>query len=363
MKLIRSRRILPTLIMTGLIAGSLSACSGPSGESTSKLEDKINSGEVLATRNGVEIREGYVDLLKQVNPNIANQLKTPAGKKRLVDNLLEQESLYREAVKRGIPQKPEHQEKAALYERVIFAQGLIEEEIGKKAKAYYDENKDKEFSQVEVSHILLRTQAPRPNAKDAADKKGISDKEALQKGLAARKELGDGVAWEEVVTKYSDDRLTKGKGGDLGKLTKQDRRATRLEWQDLLDQAFKMKAGQISGPIKAKDGYHIIKVTEAAGIAPYAEVANRIKFKLRGPAKKEVLAEIAKGEIVYQDEELKQIATQKPGAPATLPASAHSHGAPVAKPAAKAEAQPKTKPAPPAAAPKKAPKPADKAAE
>lgn len=336
----RRQQFLTLAIMSGFLVGALAACGGTSGSKNSgKIEDKIKSGKVLATQDGVEIHEGYVDLLKQVNPNIEGQLQNPAGKKRLVDNLLEQEVLYREALKQGLPQNPKYQEKAALYERVIFAQGVLEEAIDKKAREYYNSNKEKEFSEVGVSHILIRTEAPRPNAKDEASKKGVSEAEALEKAKAAKKKLDEGAAWEEVVMEFSDDRLTKNKSGDLGKISKEDRRASRLEWQALIDQAFKMKKDEISEPIKAKDGYHIIKVTEVAGVAPYEEVETRIKFKMRGTVKKEVLEELADEKIEYQDEELKNLATPKPGMPGAGSITPHVQPAakPMPKPAEKQE--------------------------
>lgn len=295
----------------------VAACGKSAPTGSADLEGKLKSGKELATRDGVEVHEGYLELLEGINPNISMQVNSPAGKKRLVDNLLEQEILYREAIKQGIQNNPKYQEKAAVYERVILAQGLIEEEIDKRAKKYYDENKEDEFSQVQIAHILFRTRRPNPAKKDD---KGVNDAEAMAKAKEAKKKLDQGVAWEEVVTEYSDDRLTKAKGGELGKISRQDRRAVRLQWNEIIDQAFKMKAGDISDPIKARDGIHIIKVVEAASIAPYEEVENRIKFKLRGPVKNEILAEVVgDSETVYLDEELKKIPTPGTFPPGGLP--------------------------------------------
>jgi peptidyl-prolyl cis-trans isomerase C len=311
----------------------IAACgkSGPTG--SSDLEGKLKGGKELASRDGVEVHEGYLELLEGINPNISMQLNSPAGKKRLVDNLLEQEILYREAMKQGIQNNPKYQEKAAVYERVILAQGLIEEEIDKRAKKYYDDNKEDEFSQVKIAHILFRTRRPNPMKKGD---KGVNDAEAMAKAKEAKKKLDEGVAWEEVVTEYSDDRLTKAKGGELGKIGRKDRRAVRLQWNDIIDQAFKMKAGDISDPIKARDGIHIIKVVEASSIAPYEEVENRIKFKLRGPVKNEVLKEIVgDSETVYLDEELKKIPTPGTFPPGGLPGA--PGGAPQMKVKAKTE--------------------------
>lgn len=317
------------------------ACgSGNTPASSTDLEAKIKSGKILASKDGVTVSEGYVELLKSINPNLENQLKTPAGKKRLVDNLIEQELLYRESVKRGIHKKAKYLEKAALYERVIISQGLLEEEIEVRAKDYYNKNKEKEFSQVKVSHILFRTRKARPNKKGD---KGVTDAQALAKAKEAKTKLDKGAKWEVVVTEYSDDRLTKPRGGDLGKIGRQDRRAIRLQWSDMVDQAFKMKAEEISAPIKARDGYHIIKVTEVASIAPFDNVQNKIKFKLRASTKKDVLSKLSgKGEIEYKDESLKTLPKKNSGIKPGLPIQAKPTTAKptTAKPAA---AKPTTK--------------------
>lgn len=302
--------ILPLIFLAACTSGSSGKAPGANNANNTDLESKLKSGKKLASQDGVEVYEGYLELLETINPNIQSQMKSAVGKKRLVDNLLEQELLYRESLKKGIQNKPKYREKAALYERVIIAQGLLEEEIDEKAKTYYDENKEKEFSQVEVAHILIRTRKPMPGK---ADDKGVSDEEALAKAKEAKTKLDNGVAWEEVVKEYSDDRLTQSRGGSLGKLNRDDRRAARLGWEVLIDQAFKMKTGDVSEPLKAKDGYHIIKVTEAAGVAPYEEVEARIKFKLRGPVKKEVLSELGGDEkITYFEEDLQESVTPEP---------------------------------------------------
>jgi parvulin-like peptidyl-prolyl isomerase len=283
---------------------ALAAC-GPKGPSGSvDLESKLKSGKKLASQNDVAIYQGYLDLLKQVNPNLESQLKSPVGKKRLIDSLLEQEILYQASVKRGIQSQPKYREKVALYERVIISQGLLEEEIDVRSKKYYDENKEKEFSEVGIQHILFRIQKPNPAQKDD---KGVAEPEALAKANQAKKKLDEGVAWETVVEEYSDDRLTKPRAGDLGKIGREDRRVQRLQWQELVDKAFAMKLGDISAPIKAQDGYHIIKVIAVAGMAPYPEVENRIKFKLRAQVKDEIMKDLGGGKIEYQDEELIKI--------------------------------------------------------
>ncbi len=313
MKFLKAVSMISLIFVASCSHTSPGTSSGGTGAPVD-LEQKIHSGKKLAALGNVEIYEGYVELLGKANANIAAQLKTAGGKKRLVDTLIEQEVLHQESLKRGIQNKPEYQEKAALYARVILSQGLIEEIIEEKSQEYYKNNKEKEFSQIELAHILVRTPPPAKGQKEPSNE-AEQDKQAQVKIEAAKKKLDEGVAWDKVVEEYSDDKMTQRRGGNLGKISQDDRRADRLDWKPMLDKAFTMKSGEIAGPFKARDGYHLIKVISAAQVAPYEEVKTRIEFKLRGPAKQELLNSLTQGtQIEYFEEELKAPAPNGAGA-------------------------------------------------
>jgi len=306
------RQVLIASFLTFSLAACGSKVSSPSADS---LEKSLNQGKSLAELGPVSIHEGYLELLSRVNPNISAQLKNPAGKKRLIDSLLEQELLYQASLNKGIPKDPQVQEKAALYQRVIFAQAILDDAVEKKAKEYYDANKDKEFSRVKVAHILFKTSPPPmpPPEKGkptppAPDPKAL-EAAALKKAQEAEAKLKSGTPWEDVVKEYSDDKISQMRGGELGMISREDRCSDRLGWNDLIEKSFSMKVGEVSDPIAAKDGYHIIKVLEASSIAPYEEVQNTIKFKLRSQVKNELMADLTKGKTTeYKDEELKALA-------------------------------------------------------
>jgi len=341
-----------SLLLCSLLIFSVSAC-GSKGNSpgAGSLDKDLKKGKSIASLGPAEITEGYLEVLSRVNPNVASQLKNPAGKKRLVDSLLEQELLYRESVNRGIPNKPEVQEKAALYERVIYAQAVLDDAVDKKAKEYYDQNKDKEFSRVKVAHILLKTTpAPQPGQKPDAkvDAKAL-EAAALKKAQEAKAKLDSGTAWDAVVTEYSDDRGSKARAGELGLLSRGDRRGDRLGWNEMIEKSFAMKVGEVSDPILAKDGYHILKILDASQVAPYEEVQNTIKFKVRSQVKNELMAGLTQGKPTeYKDESLKAVPSTPalPGMPPAPPGLApKTESAPTPTTAPKAEKNPETAPA------------------
>ena len=87
---------------------------------------------------------------------------------------------------------------------------------------------------VRASHILVETEA---EAKQILDK------------------LKHGASFEELARKYSIDKASGAKGGDLG-------RFGRGDFLPAFEKAvFHLKVGEISGIVKTSLGYHIIKRT------------------------------------------------------------------------------------------------------
>ena len=112
-------------------------------------------------------------------------------------------------------------------------------------KRYYEDN-EQQYStpeQVRASHILLKTEGK----DDAAVKKQAE--ELLAKAKA-------GADFAKLASQYSEDEISKAKGGDLdffpkGQMVPEFDKA-----------AFSLKPGEISDLVKSQYGYHIIKVTD-----------------------------------------------------------------------------------------------------
>lgn len=120
--------------------------------------------------------------------------------------------------------------------------------------SFYQEHKDEYWETPEVArtyHILARIGV------DSLDTNFLEkDREAKEKILEIRKKIEEGENFFELATKYSDDKTTKNKGGYLGKL----RRGTIIpEFEKVV---FSLEPGEVSEPVRTRDGYHLIKVTE-----------------------------------------------------------------------------------------------------
>jgi peptidyl-prolyl cis-trans isomerase D len=118
---------------------------------------------------------------------------------------------------------------------------------GTRIEKYYADNKqafDKP-KRVRARHILAKVDRNAPAAEWDAAKKKIE-------GYAERVKKGEDFA--ELAKKYSDDPGSADKGGDLGTF------GPRVMANEFEAAAFKMKAGEISEPVKTAFGYHLIKV-------------------------------------------------------------------------------------------------------
>lgn len=139
----------------------------------------------------------------------------------------------------------------------VLASKMIEKDLDtsdETLKAYLKENQSTfdTAAQVKASHILV-------------EKKATATK--------IKKELDAGGDFAKLAKKYSTDTATKSKGGDLGYFTKSEM------VEEFATQAFSMKKGDISDPIKTDYGYHIIKVTGKvdAKTAKYEDVKDKVK--------------------------------------------------------------------------------------
>jgi peptidyl-prolyl cis-trans isomerase D len=135
-------------------------------------------------------------------------------------------------------------------------------------KDYYDRH-PKEFQipeTVEAGHILIKV-----DEKASEDAVKDSEKQALD----IHDRIIKGEGFEALAKKYSEDS-SKDNGGYLGRFEKQQM------VKPFADQAFSMKAGEISKPVKTMFGWHIIKVIskENASTLTLSQVSEKIKQAL-----------------------------------------------------------------------------------
>ena len=159
----------------------------------------------------------------------------------------------------------------------IITQDVMRQEVGSKiqftpgeAEQYYDQHKQ-DFMQPEserLSEILVST-----GSSDNPDPATLAKAKAKADDIEAR--LNSGGDFAQLARSFSDG-TTASEGGDLG----QYRRGSL--GQVIEDQAFALKAGQWTEPIRTRQGYLILKVIDhtPAGVAPYKQVQEQVEEAL-----------------------------------------------------------------------------------
>lgn len=128
---------------------------------------------------------------------------------------------------------------------------------------------ERNVQQVRVSQIVLNLPKLETDSKSTASRSTTPDTKAQDQEDEVRKKAqsladrargtaGNPEDFAKLAREASDDAKTKANGGDLGWIKKADKRAP----DDPLNNAFNMKPGDVSQPIKKGDQYYIIKVTD-----------------------------------------------------------------------------------------------------
>lgn len=225
----------------------------------------MSENKILATVNGKEITEMDVNALLQNFVAQGNMnFDSEQGKKQILDELINQELFYSEAVEKNYDKEEEFLKELEINKtnilknyalrKLLNGVNVTEDEI----VDYYNNNTEsfKTPESVQASHILVKTE-------EEANK--IAD------------EIENGLAFEEAAEKYST-CPSKARGGDLGFFTK-GQMVPEFE-----NAAFGMKKGEISKPVKTQFGYHIIKLVDKkeSTTNSFEEVKDQIRQFLLG---------------------------------------------------------------------------------
>lgn len=180
--------------------------------------------------------------------------------------------------------KIETEERRAKY---IF----IDQKLAGEAIPISDEDLKKDFNgenhvkQVRVSQIVFNAPKPEPAGKDKApaDPNKPDPEEEVRKkaqGVAQRAQSADGKPAEDfakLAREFSEDPKTKGNGGDIGWINKDDKR----DADDPLERTFSMQKDMVTQPVKKGDKYYVLKVTDRR-IPTFAETRDELLKAARG---------------------------------------------------------------------------------
>jgi len=218
--------------------------------------------KVLAVVNGREITQIDVQRTLQGLGQAAMNYAGPEGETKLLDELINQELFYSEALATELEKNEEfisemEEVRMNMLKQFYVRQLLAGIEVPEtEVEAYFNENKS-EFSkpaQAKASHILVDTE------------------EQIKE---IQTEIEGGMSFEEAAQKYSK-CPSNAKGGDLG-FFGQGQMVPEFETA-----VFGMEVGETSAPVQTQFGFHLIKKTEVeeAGEASFGEVRQDIVQQL-----------------------------------------------------------------------------------
>lgn len=238
--------------------------------------EDIHYSEIQKIWEGLFPGEGEVPSLASFGDQVRNNI---------VRGIVTERILTKEAYKKGLDKSPEILSQLENLKQKLMVKELLEKrtaDISEDAiKQKYEETiagmEGKE--EIHASHILVEDEA-----------------KAIE--LAAK--LDNGAEFEKLAEENSTDKGTAVRGGDLGFFT-QDQMVP-----EFAEEAFKLKAGEISKPVKSSFGWHVIKVHERRQVPlPTLEESRAQITKLiaREKNKEYLLDLLGQAEVTYLDPE------------------------------------------------------------
>ena len=251
-------RLILVLVGVGLLLGLPGAAAGEPQEAAKTVSPArkaarraplVRVGKKVITVGEVSAR------INQQSPYIRGRYTTIERKKEFLDSLVRFEVLAAEAARRGYAKD----EEVVRTIKQVMIQKLMKDEFDNKVKVedftedqcrrFYEEHRDEynKPEEVRVSHVLVESEA---KAKEVL---------ARYRELLARDPDQGAKHFRDLVKRYSTaDAEDKGRGGDLGFFAVTEVHHAR----PVVAAAFKLrKEGEVSAPVKADDGWHVLKLT------------------------------------------------------------------------------------------------------
>ncbi len=240
-----------------------------------------SAAEPVAQRGNMKLTAGDVrELLLRADPAVRAQLiANPAVLSDFVRDRLLRQALLEQAKASGFDQKPEIVQRANDARDAVvvsaYVAALTEPDPAYPSQAevaaVYEGNKARFLvpRQYHISQIAVRLPVGSPPK---------ADEEAKAKILDIRQQLNKPKAdFAELARKYSDDRASAEKGGDLG-WVREDQLVPAVK-----DAIVGLQENVITEPVRTPEGWHILKLigTRAAATAPLADVKDGIAQALR----------------------------------------------------------------------------------
>jgi peptidyl-prolyl cis-trans isomerase C len=256
-------------------------------------------GAAVAKVGGKSITEADMQArLQEMPPFMKQQLSTPDGRKRLMEALIEEELVYRDAAAMGLDKADEFKKELERTKRDMLIREYYDKVVEAKAnpsdaevQEYYAAN-PKEFivpESVTARHILVKTR----------------DEAARLRGQIER-----GADFADLASKYSLDASSKTAGGLIGGPIQRGGTVKGLgAVPELVAAAFDLREGELSQPVQSGKGFHLVRVEkrtpESAKSLEEAkpEIVSKLQYSKRKTVREETINQLkSKYKVAYMTE-------------------------------------------------------------
>lgn len=271
-----SRLFLLGISLFGLTLWGQAPAAPPSASQQSVLDRVPASDTVVAVVDGKPITYSELQNFLAAMPGQSRAAATKDPESFLRQFAL-MNRLSEEAEKRKLHEESPYREQLA-YQRAMLLSTAGLNALGQEvrvesgeAEAYYQAHKA-DFAEVATKVIYLPFSNALPKAGEARKSMTESDALALAQKLVA--DLRAGADFVAMVKKHSKDEASASRDGDFAKLKKTDSIPAEVKAV-----VFRMKAGEISDPVRQPNGFYIFRV-ESVTEPDYLGVAAQINSRL-----------------------------------------------------------------------------------
>ena len=233
-----------------------------------------------ATVNGISIPQDRVDLRTKIVAAQQGQHDTPELRKAIIEDLVNVELMFQEALKKGLDKQSETVQQLVLAKQTVLADALVQDYV--KAHPIRDEAIAKEYDNLKIS---LGT-------KEYHVRHILVENESEAKLIAAKLKKGGKENTYDKLAINSKDAGTKDQGGDWGWIPVGNIPNTLVK--PLGDVLMHLKKGQVSEPVQSQFGWHIIKLDDVRDLKMplLDEIKPQLTQRLQLESVKQLIADL-----------------------------------------------------------------------
>ncbi|MBI2819938.1 MAG: peptidylprolyl isomerase [Acidobacteria bacterium] len=320
--------LLHSFLAVGWLVGAASPVPAqqppaPGAASEAPVAEPDPQQRVVVSVDEAKLTVADVENILQTLPLQSREYYSGPGRHLLPQYLVRMKVLSEEAQKQKLDQQPEIRNAIGIATESILADAA-RRQIAQKIAAPEDlvaqlyQARKKEFEEVRLRRILIRTEESILSQTSVANRPPLSSADARKKLEEFRRQILEGADFAELARANSDDGASAPSGGDLGFVNY----LTLIP--PIAQAADRLAAGDVSEVIPTAFGMELIQVVEKR-IQPLEQVRSQLEATLRQGKLEEKLQELQNQHKIFVDAEY--FAPQA-GAPAPFGTMAAPGGAP-----------------------------------